>query len=280
MKKEALKEKSDNDIVEMTEDMHMKHYRIMTLNLFNGNLYSFAANHFSRRIGAIDEMIRKYEPDLIGVQELTEPMLKEMNGIFERYGIVGENRHSSFNDEYSAILYQKDRFEVLHHETLWLSETPQRKGSRLLMSQFPRITTFAHFKDREDKTEISFFNTHLDVNFRQVRIRQARILRDLIYDYHRGSCTFVTGDFNDVSDSETLNIICSASLKDLSASLSASTLRGRIGSARFHQKPVDHILVSEDILSEYTAERIDTTFAGHWPSDHYPLIAEVFLKDK
>lgn len=251
----------------------MSTYRIMTLNMQTDRLYSFGDSRFSFRIQAINEMIRMQNPDLIGVQELTENMFSYLDTVFSRYAMVGEGRHSRFADEYSAILYRKDRFEVLEEQTFWLSDTPLKKGSRYRLSQFPRITTFALFRDLENGYTFSLFNTHLDHLFPGVRRRQAEVLRSLIIENQSGLFTAVTGDFNDVPGSGPLMRICSAGLNDTSDNKLCSTLRGKLGSMIQHNLPIDHILLNKWI-DAYQLTKIDKKYSGYWPSDHYPLIIE------
>ncbi len=254
----------------------MKQYRIMTMNILNSRVYGYGKTRFDRRSRAIEEMLRETDPDLIGVQELTDEMLPVMAPIFEIYGMCGRSRHSRYNNEYAAILYKKERFEVIKQQTYWLSDTPDVPGSRFAASQFPRIVTFALLREISTDMVFSFFSTHLDVNFASVRCRQAQVLRDLILAHHRGSFTAVCGDFNDVKDSDTLRIICEAGLRDTSEDSLGSTLRGRGGSARYHNRPVDHILLSSEVR-ECSVTKITAEYGGCRPSDHFPLLADITL---
>lgn len=249
----------------------MTEYRIMTLNMLTDTLYSYGDSRFSRRIHAINEMIKTNSPDLIGIQEMTENMLPYMDTIFEDYAMIGEKRHSRFLNEYSSILYKKDRFILLKQNTFWLSQTPDQKGSKFFFSQFPRITTFAVFKDDKNNQAFSFFNTHLDHIFTFVRNTQAQVLRNLIMKHSEGVFTAVTGDFNAVPDSEPLRIVCSTGLKDTSDISLGSTLRGPIGSRVNGNKPIDHILLS-DHINKYTLTKLDQKYSNIWPGDHYPLM--------
>ena len=252
----------------------MNSYRIMTLNMLTDSIYSFGKSRFSRRVKAINEMISVHAPDLVGVQELTPGMFRYLDTIFEDYALIGKQRHSVILDEYSAILYKKERFTVLKQDTFWLGPSPSQKGSRFTLSQFPRITTFALLCDRESGETFSFFNTHLDQNFSFIRNEQAQVLRDLVLRNQDGVFTVVTGDFNAIPDSEPLRIICSAGLKDTSDNALGSTLRGKIGSAIQKNRPIDHILISDRIES-YSLTKIDGKYSGNWISDHYPLMIEI-----
>ena len=252
----------------------MTAYKIMTLNMLTDVIYSFGDDRFSRRIIGMNEMIRTHHPDLIGVQELTGKMFRYMDEIFNEYELIGENRHSRILNEYSAILYKKDKFDVLENDTYWLSPEPKAKGSRFRLSQFPRIVTYALLKDKETGETFTFFNTHLDQTFNSVRKKQAEVLRGIILDKQKGKFTAVTGDFNALSDSDPLRVLCDAGLKDTAMDSLGSTLRGKIGSAIQRNRPIDHILISEHIEA-YKLIKIDQKYDGYWVSDHYPLMIEM-----
>lgn len=249
-------------------------YKFMTMNMLTDGLYNFGDSRFKCRIQAINALIREKEPDVIGVQEMTEAMKPYMTEIFRKYQMVGESRGSILTDEYSAILFRADRFELKNTATYWLSRTPSKRRSRLLFSQFPRIVTCAVLYDQAEDKTFSMFNTHLDHNLEPVRSAQAEILCSLIQKYQKGSFTVVTGDFNAVVDSPPLRILEKCGLKDTVTEAIGSTLRGRIGSTIQHNRPIDHILISEH-AELIRLEKLDQKYAGYYPSDHYPLLAEI-----
>ena len=254
-----------------------KRYKVMTLNMLTDGVYHYGKNRFPFRVIAIKKMLREYKPDLIGVQELTENMKRLFAPILEEYGMAGEKRGSAVSNEYSAILYRKDRFELLETKTYWLSETPDVKGSKIKYAPFPRIVTYGLFKDKRDGTVFTMFNTHLEEAIPSVRHRQAAILHTLVCEKQGGEFSFVTGDFNDIPGSETLSYIKEAGYEDTSESLNVTTLRSIIGTAIFRNKPIDHILISPEIR-EWKLQRITKTYSGFCPSDHYPLFMEFFVE--
>lgn len=252
----------------------MSVYKFMSMNMLTDGLYNYGDSRFKCRVEAIHEMLRQTKPDVIGVQELTDAMKPYMYDILKKYQLAGESRDSMFNDEYSAILFCNDRFTLLDQGTFWLSSTPKKKGSKLPLSQFPRIVTYVHLYDKTEQKDFTFFNTHLDHNLKSVRIRQAEILIDLIEKYQKGSFTVVTGDFNAPLKDLPADLIQKNHLKDTVDPSIGSTLRGKIGT--FFQKnlPIDHILVS-DHMKLIELQKLDQKYAGYYPSDHYPLIAAV-----
>ncbi len=50
--------------------------------------------------------------------------------------------------EFTPIFYRRDRFELLTHDTFWLSEHPEEPGSMGWDAACPRTVTWAKFRDR------------------------------------------------------------------------------------------------------------------------------------
>lgn len=247
----------------------------MSLNLLTSGLHLPGNPSFQKRIKSINKMIQTYLPDIIGVQELTKDMIPYLDELLKTYSIVGEARHSKISNESCCILFKKDRFESLDDRTFWLSNSPLVKGSKHPLSQFPRIVTCVYLKDNTTKQILSVYNTHLDSNFSIVRNFQAQALSQLIQDTQKGTHTILTGDFNCNSLSHAYKII-QAPFTDVIDDSFGTTLRGTIGSLRFHHLPIDHIFISKN-LKVISTKRIVSKFEGMYPSDHYPVYTSLKL---
>lgn len=249
---------------------------IMSLNLLTSHFRTFRFKSFSKRCIAIKQMIQQYKPDIIGVQELNKQMFDNINDLFDAYTIVGDSRHSKYNDEFCSILFKKDKFELLESRTLWLSNSPTVIGSKHPFSQFPRIVTYAHLKEKKTNKLISVYNTHLDSNFELVRHFQARALSKIIQDTQKGEYTILTGDFNCNSLSSAYQIIQTPFIDVVDDSI-GSTLRGTIGSIRYHHIPIDHIFVSNNCKASQV-KKITSQYSNMNPTDHFPVFAKCVLK--
>ncbi len=249
---------------------------IMSLNLLTSHLHTFQCKSFSKRSTAIKQMIQQYRPDIIGVQELNQQMLSDISALLNTYAIIGESRHSKYGDEFCSILFQKEKFELLESRTLWLSNSPTIVGSKHPFSQFPRIVTYAYLKEKKTNKTFTFYNTHLDANFELVRNFQARALSKIIQDTQKGEYTILTGDFNCNSLSSAYQIIQTPFIDLVDDSL-GSTLRGSIGSIRYHHIPIDHIFVSKTCKC-IKVKKITSKFSNMYPTDHFPVYAKCILK--
>lgn len=252
----------------------MNSFKIMSLNLLTSGANIPGNPPFNIRITAIKSMLEEYTPDIIGVQELTDSMFPYLKDILNKYAIFGESRHSLLSDEYSSILFNKDKYELIEGKTLWLSDTVTKKGSKYLLSQFPRIVTYVYLKDKLTNKTFTVFNTHLDANFPFIRTKQAIILSKIIHKYQQGDFTLLCGDFNCTRLSPALRIL-SKRLKDLSYDEMGSTLRGNVGSLLYKHLPIDHIFISDN-LSIDEVNKITSSYNTIYPTDHYPVIANIY----
>ena len=216
----------------------------MSLNLLTSGARLPGNPPFSIRIHAIQSMLQEYDPDIIGVQELTAGMFPYMSNILERYEIFGDSRHSLVSNEYSSILFKKDRYTFLDGKTLWLSREEEKKGSKYPFSQFPRIVTYVYLKDNKTNQTL------------------------------KGDYTLLCGDFNCTRLSAAFLLLNRTHLRDLIDDSFGSTLRGDVGSMRYHHLPIDHILVSDN-LSVQTAVKITYPYDSVYPTDHFPVIAQM-----
>jgi endonuclease/exonuclease/phosphatase family metal-dependent hydrolase len=79
-----------------------------------------------------------------------------------QYARIGVGRDDGKDGgEIMAILYLKDYFKLLQHETFWLSETPE-KVSKGWDAECFRTLTCVKLQEISTGKEFYFFNTHLD----------------------------------------------------------------------------------------------------------------------
>ncbi|KAJ5783041.1 hypothetical protein N7457_004815 [Penicillium paradoxum] len=109
--------------------------------------------------------------------------------------------------EYSPIFYRPSIWELLHWETVWLSETPD-KPSKSWDAASIRIVTIGVFTHRASENTVLAMNTHLDNQGSRSRLEAARIIAGKISEYSQNkfgeliSGTFLAGDFNSEENQE------------------------------------------------------------------------------
>lgn len=109
--------------------------------------------------------------------------------------------------EYSPIFYRPSVWNLLHWETVWLSETPS-KPSKSWDAASIRIVTIGVFTHRSSGNTVLAMNTHLDDQGSRSRLEASHIIRAKIQEYNEGkfgpliSGTFLAGDLNSEEDQE------------------------------------------------------------------------------
>ncbi|MBQ6222839.1 MAG: endonuclease/exonuclease/phosphatase family protein [Solobacterium sp.] len=253
----------------------MSIYTVMTFNLMN----RLTSASFHRRASGILELIRTYDPDILGIQEFCDYMLEDLDSLTDTYTMIGAARGArpSFANERNCVLVRKGMFKVLDSHTYWLSKTPDIPGSRLTGSMFPRIVTMVTLQDKHHMFTVA--NTHLDHMFEYVRVSQAEILGDLLNEANDGEMTILTGDFNTILSQRTLRTLTEKTgLRDVSPYNPTATIRSIIRLAGNRYSPIDHILVSKK-AHVMQAKIITSMFMGSYPSDHFPVVAEIELPE-
>ena len=253
------------------EGYTMTELNVMTLNIKN----SLRSSAFDARVRSIDAMVAFHNPDLIGVQELTDDMIHKLPGMSDTYAFYGKRRESIRPaDERCCVLYRKTRFRFISGKTLWLSDTPEVPGSKFPGSMFPRIVTLAELEDNETGTHFLFANTHLDHLIPHVRTKQAEVLRRILNEHRAGAFTIVTGDFNCSFPADALQKLTDdpdLDLQDTVPDDGRSTIRSFIQAGASHYRPIDHILVTKTV-PVLKSEVISGMYMGVFPSDHCPIL--------
>ena len=118
--------------------------RIMTSNIW-GNYFG---NPPMERIDAIEETLRKYSADIIGIQEMCPHWYEaDLKGrLKDEYVFVG-----AFDGNHSPLFFKRDVFELL--ESGWIRYTG--------VEDISKSVTWAVLEKKEDGKKIGICNTHL-----------------------------------------------------------------------------------------------------------------------
>ena len=185
--------------------------RAMTFNL-RRRRWSDGEHQWGRRREAAAGVIRRWRPDVIGTQEGLGDQMADLLAASEGYAMVGEGRLGGAEDEFNAILYREERFDVLDRGNFWLSETPDVPGSMSWGNYCPRMVTWARFADRESGERFSVYNTHLDHASPGARRKSAALLHARMP--RADEPVVLTGDFNSLPKSRVYRILERAGFVD------------------------------------------------------------------
>ncbi|HYO09956.1 MAG TPA: endonuclease/exonuclease/phosphatase family protein [Tepidisphaeraceae bacterium] len=228
--------------------------------------------------------IEAYRPDLLGMQEVLPDQLEALKQRLKGHAAVAVGRDADGQGEMSALLFRSDRFEKLRDGTFWLSATPDVPGSKGWDAQIPRIVTWAELRDRAAGGRALFvFNTHWDHRGARARAESAKLMRQRIRAIAGDAPVIVTGDFNAPDGCDPHRDLTAAAgewrLTDAYRALHPQRAADQFTFHAFtgrsdRPRVIDWILHSPHFQAR--AATIDRTNEnGRYPSDHFPVTAEL-----
>jgi endonuclease/exonuclease/phosphatase family metal-dependent hydrolase len=231
----------------------------------------------------VASMIRFHHMDLIGLQEPTKDQLNDLVSLLPEYEWCGIGLHDGKEQgSIDAILFLKDRFEIIESSHFYLSPTPEivSKGWN---AKFIRGVTWAKLKDLKTSQVFYFFNTHFDYHSILARNKSAQLLREKVIQISQNYPFIITGDFNifpNLNGEETYKILTRDNLLIDAQFKTEFPHHGPTGSWSGFKEPgqpgvkPDFIFVNRKIKVRSHGILADT-FDGKYPSDHMPVVSEI-----
>ncbi|KAE9045458.1 hypothetical protein PR001_g4966 [Phytophthora rubi] len=265
--------------------------KIMTFNLrFAGtgdglNSWRFRKDH-------VADIIDRYHPAVMGTQEGLKTQLAELEGLlkhpYERFGVEREE-----NGEFEQIFYDGSVLERLDNGDFWLSEQPDTPGTQGWDAACVRMVTWGKFRLRATQQELFVFNTQLDHVGPTSREEGSKLLWERIQQIAGEAPLFLMGDFNTYRHTSTYSYFtkqeggpqmreawpeAAKQIGDVSY-----TYHGWAGVKNDGEKTavraanhIDWIFYRPE-MTVLTTEVITEERNGRYPSDHYPIQAEVLF---
>jgi endonuclease/exonuclease/phosphatase family metal-dependent hydrolase len=264
-------------------------FKIISFNI-RYNTPADSLNPWSYRKNRVASLIKYHKADICGLQEVLKDQLADLERLLPEYKWCGVGRDDGKDaGEFSPIFYNVSLFTLINWGTFWLSETPQKAGSRGWDAALPRIVTWAFLLQKSTGEKFYVFNTHFDHRGVSARSNSAHLLLDSVKQKSTSYPAMVTGDFNSTDTSQPYRIMCGTendSGKILSDALtvSASPHYGPLSTwDGFHEieenNRIDFIFVNNRVKVRSHAILTDR-WDGKFPSDHLPVIAEISSYDK
>lgn len=259
---------------------------VMSFNI-RLDVKSDSLNSWPYRKDLAASQILFHEADFVGLQEALHHQLTDLKERLPGYESVGGARNDGKESgEYSAILYNTQRFELQVSETFWLSETPALPGSKSWDAAITRIVTWGKFKDRKTGKIFFIFNTHFDHIGKEARKQSARLILQKIHDLAEGQPVILTGDFNAAPNDEPIKILTDKSnprhvinAKEISVTPHygpSGTFNG-FRNAEVNDHAIDYIFVKNGVQVLKHAS-LSQTWKGKFSSDHFPVFARLKIR--
>jgi len=259
--------------------------RVMTFNIRYGTARD-GENHWNNRKDLLALTIKAFDPDLLGTQETLAFQRDYLKAQLPGMSMWGVGREDGVEaGEMCALFFRTNRFEKTDGGHFWLSESPDKPGSKSWDTAITRMVSWVKLRDRRapDDLPVLFLNTHFDHRGGVARLESARLLRRKITELGRNCRIVLTGDFNAAEQSAPYKALFGEKDGNESPVFDAFRLanpqhgneEGTFGGFRpdaTSGQRIDWIGVSIDwtvfkVVIDHTSRN------GRTPSDHFPVRA-------
>lgn len=250
--------------------------RVMSFNVRYAG-FDDSPNAWPNRRGAMTQTIAAADPDLIATQELLQVQGDDIVRALPSYNWFGVDRYGGHKDEHMGLFYRRDRLRLLRSGGFGLSEMPDKLGTMSWGTDLPRNATWGVFETRSAKRQrFLLIGTHFAHRPQDdaARDKAATLILDRLPALAKGLPVIVAGDLNTLPDS--------APYRRFAAALTDAWVGAgkRIGQENtFHDftgtadRRIDYIFVKR--FTPTKAQVWDQPVAGRWPSDHFPVTADL-----
>lgn len=257
----------------------------MSFNI-RGSDYDDGKNRWEHRADLNVRTIRRYDPDLIGFQELQTGNIRTYRRELPGYGYLAGPRYNNeppFN--YPSNFWKLSRFAWRESGGFFLS--PSGEPEPAWDANLIRSAAWVRLRDRRTGAVFVHLNTHLDHQGERARVGGSEIIVGRLHALQSGGVpALVTGDFNCNPGSTSHRTFLDAGFVDtwLAAGNAdgpgANTFHGFTGqefTPREGTSRIDWILARDGAQGFETHSNtiIRDAEPPLYPSDHYPILAEI-----
>ena len=257
-------------------------YIIGSYNLRNDNRGD-VGNLWEQRREVVANLLRFHQFDVFGTQEGKKNQIDDLNRSLPEYANYGAGRDDGKSaGEHSSIFYKKDKFRLLSKGDFWLSETPNKPGLGWDATCCNRIASWVQLQDVKTGKKFFYFNAHFDHEGKIARVESSKLMIKKMKAIAGNAPAVFTGDLNGDHESEWyLALKNSGFLTDTynqvkNPYVNNSSFNGWGKNVKGNDI-IDHVFVTK----QFTATRwgvLTDTYAGKFPSDHFPILVEVTVK--
>jgi len=265
-------------LLTITSSIYSQQHTIISYNIRYDNNWDIENSWEIRRSNIIQILI-KYSPSIIGIQEGLLNQIQYIDSSLINYDYVGVGRDDGKEKgEFCAIYFDTTRYVLLKNSTFWLSETPDTISVGW-DAALERICTYGLFKDRITKKEFWVFNTHFDHMGIIAREKSSGLILKRIKKINRQSLPVILmGDFNSIPNSPPVKEI----VTELSDALQISLQKLHGPGGTFNgfnedlpiEKRIDYIFTKNLKVLSYTHVN-DRLENNRHISDHLPVMIKI-----
>ena len=267
--------------------------KIMSFNIRRGTAHD-GRNSWVFRRHLVREVLTRYHPDVLGLQEALDFQIAEIHSMLPGYKMSGMENSGGGKVLHNAIFFNAARFVLSEQGTFWFSDTPDIPGSKGWGNIMPRTCTWARLIEKDSEQAFYFYNVHLDHISQRSRKNSVVFLTQFIHTRSSPDPFVLTGDFNAREKSAPIQYLkgkIPLRIKTKGSVLNPEplmdTFRVRYPTDRniatfhgfrryFFRFKLDYIFVPSSVRVQ-DAKIIQPQWKKCYPSDHFPLFTHIDL---
>lgn len=257
-----------------------------TLNIMSFNIrmnyQDDGVNNWEHRRIYMTDLIKRHQPDLLGIQEAYYSQYADMKNLLFDYSSFGpiEGRQGA---ESVAVFYRKNQLTCLDSGTFWLSETPDIQSTGW-DADLRRTVTWGAFHIKSNGQQVYLFVTHFDHKEKKAIEESAKLLLHRVREIAGDNQAFITGDFNFKEESPYYKILTTKhevaqpfydTGKLTKQYVGPAWTLHNFGLMPIEKRPkIDYIFTNKKV-QVIRFKNIDEHWGDVYPSDHNPQMATV-----
>jgi endonuclease/exonuclease/phosphatase family metal-dependent hydrolase len=235
-------------------------------------------NAWKNRRTLLAKCLKEFEPDIVGTQEGRKDQLKDLSSLLTNLKMADSHRNWIPERMYPTIFYNPKTVTLKETGDIWLSKTPYEDGSKDFDSLFPRL--FTYLKGTHEEKEFFLVNVHLDHLKETTRASQIKVLLEELKK-KAPARIILLGDFNE-GPTGMVRAILKRELPDIydpwiKLSFPEEGSHHKFKGILEDAQRIDWILLDKSISCENIFFD-KSNENGIYPSDHFPLKAQIILK--
>lgn len=265
-----------------------KAMRVMSYNIRRKGSEKRLQRMWHQRLPLVVEVINQVQPDIIAMQEATAEQIADLRQVLVKFEVFGEGRGVSWwglgTNEYTPIFFNAERFEVLDQGTFSINQSSGTVGWMPWQVKntgwLPRICTWGKLKDKRTNTEFYMYNTHLDHQYEQARLKGIAVIKEVMAHKEEDKPLVLVGDFNaEFAGALKASLSMFTHAKDM-AQIVAGPFETRTGWEDSELKWIDHIIVRNAPNVHVNCYTVVQMAERIYPSDHRPVFADILFEQE